>query len=308
MDDARQCVDFAHEVRAIATHLIESKKYSYANLADRVQLNEHTLFQFITRSSVRPKYSATLHQLFIFFAEEFEIALVSDAPDIHELVKKIRCARPPGSTAMAPVFASFARMMDSSPNRTNRACSNFNGLFYVYRFSTLPGRVVKTELRILADEEMAKAWRFEHRYKDRLQAERVTRGYIMVTIGSVYCIGKIGSGFGLETIVFSEPVSEQPEILQALIMSTDTKSQPIVSKAVIRRAREVETIGAFNLMPNLASQDTSISVSNDIDLERERSEVGRFIDLLVNISPTPSSGKTREYTLEIEKCVSLNDF
>jgi hypothetical protein len=76
-------------------------------------------------------------------------------------------------------------------------------------------------------------WLFDHEYKDSLGGIRKSSGTILTLMGNVYCIGKIASGFGLEILVFREPI-DHPKITQALIMSIDTKNQPVCARAVIK--------------------------------------------------------------------------
>jgi hypothetical protein len=295
--DEALCVAYADEVRAVIRHLIDSSKYSYKTLAERVGLREHTLYQFLSRDTIRPKYNVTLHELFLFVQDDMEPSIVGDRPDISNLVKKIRCTKKNSAATIAPAFASFIRSMDSSFNRINRVVRVLVGRYHVYRFSVRSNRVVKTQLDISYDSAYDKLGLFKHRYVDITGSERITIGYIMVTIGTVYLIGKIGRGFGLEVISFSEPVSEEPSLIPALTMTTDTRNQPIVARCVLRKVSlevEDDSIGAFNL---------DGSEAEELPYHRNKisdENISAEIDFVRSIEPLMSGPSARN------RCIGLN--
>lgn len=257
-DDSDLATKYAFQVRKVAEYLESSSIYSYRELSDHAGVKEPALRQFMARNIDRPKYSQTLHKLYIFIATKLDASIIKDR-DIFVMVNEIKAARNIVESDSISVFRRLADHMETSFNRINRFGSNFNGTFYMYRYSIVHGknevgdedaRIVKTKLVIVEDAVMEKMWRFAHIYKDVAGVERVTYGAIFVLISTVYCFGKIGNGLGLEVIAFREPAAppDQQTITQALVMTIDTRYQPLVSRAIIKYAgnNEEQCFGTFD--------------------------------------------------------------
>jgi hypothetical protein len=278
-DETEQATKYAFQVKKIADYITSTGIYPYKDIAESAGINEHALRQFISRPMERAKYSLTLHKLYIFIARQLDTSLIKDR-DIFVMVSDIKRSRDIIESDSIAVYKRFTDHMDSSFNRINRVCMNYSGTFYVYRYSIVHGkkengeeasRIVKTRLDIFEDSSVEKMWRFNHFYRDSMGVDRQTTGVVLVTIGTVYCLGKIGRGFGLDVIAFREPIGSQQLITQALVMSVDTRYQPIVSRAVIKHAQddEEQCFGTFDI----EKVETEISefkqyMDNPSDLDR----------------------------------------
>jgi hypothetical protein len=151
--------------------------------------------------------------------------------------------------------------MGSLTDKNDKVGKKFNGVFYVYRYSIIrgtsqnvknqaneragivkpPSRIVKTKLQIFQSTDDDKTWLFTQCYKDRMDKIRKTTGVVMSLMGNVYCLGRIEDGFGIDILVFSEPLGPEggiQEVTQALVMTLDPRNQPVVCRAVIKYSGE----------------------------------------------------------------------
>lgn len=246
-DESEQSTKYAFAIKKITDYILTEGIYSPQNIFDMTGINTHALNQFKSRPIERVKYSATLHKMYRFIANGLDPDLIKDR-EVFVLVRDIRRSGETMLSDSIDVYKRFIEHMDVSFNRINRVCLNYSGTFYIYRNSVIPGRVVKTKMRIFEDESMEKMWKFEHSYKDGMGVVRETTGVILVMIGTVYCLGKVGSGLGLDLIAFREPSTVHQPVIQALITSVDTRYQPIVGRAIIKYAGDDDEqwFGSFN--------------------------------------------------------------
>lgn len=279
-DETEQATKFWFQIKKIAEYITSTGTYSFKEVADACGIKEHALRQFTARPMDRAKYSLTLHKLYIFIAGSGLDAGVIKDRDIFVMVTDIKRSRAVIEHDSIDIYRRFAEHMDSSFNRINRVCTNFNGTFYLYRYSITHGknpdgldcpRIIKSQLSIFEDDSVEKMWRFTHSYKDTMGIERQTTGVVLVTIGTVYCVGKIGRGFGVEVLAFKEPTIANQPVTQALIMTVDSRYQPLTARAVLRFAGEDEdeNYGAFNLT-DIESEvaDFGTLMNNPSDFDR----------------------------------------
>jgi hypothetical protein len=258
IEKSEQCVKYGSDIRQIFNNIISSGAYTISDMTSFTHVAEHTLQQFLSRSTELPRYSHTLHMLYKLIVGE----IGSDRFDWQridsetlKLVSTIQASYD-NITNTDVVYKLFIQLMDSSFNKIDKVGKKFNGVFYIYRYSIIKSettcagggiikipRLVKTRLEIFLPTESGKMWQFIQYYQDKIGTVRSTTGVMLTLSSNVYCLGRIEDGFGIDIIVFSEPLESKEgngiqELTQALVMSLDTKKQPVVSRAVIKYARQ----------------------------------------------------------------------
>jgi hypothetical protein len=245
-EDIDQCVKYAPEVRQIFSYIFDRNIISKQQLSEKTNIKEHTIYQFLLRDTDKPKYSLTLHKLYRFLVDDLDADLVKDDAESYANLGKIYKSQKAIESYSKILFNGLIDYVGSSLELINKACLRYNGTFYVYRKSVLVKRIVKTRLEIFPDETISMMWRFKQFYKDSLENTRISSGIISVNAGNVYCMGKTDNGHGLDILVLREPVQDQP-VSQALVLTLDTSSQPVIAKAVVKYSKDnkEEELGAF---------------------------------------------------------------
>jgi hypothetical protein len=230
---------------------------TYATLASELTVGESALKQFIHRAGdlstnrTNVRRGATFER--IYSAMKRDPGDKIEVPDDRKL-----------SPAMKSFFyGNFLKMIGSGEEIQREASQKvFNNHSYMcYRNATSCEYIVISEIvftEIKSDHGII--WEFEHFFEDN-DGQKKSDGIAFALHNTIYLIGDISEGNGLDIIRIGMPQKEDVNFLIAFIESIDDKRQPFIANAILLPTHNVEENGHIDISSLDLDADTMTHVS-----------------------------------------------
>lgn len=224
------------------------RSVTLAELANRLDLSESALKQFMFRGR-QPDFapsrgSAVFSQIYRHFAEaEAHIAEAEAAkprPKLTEFLPEIgqiltgKAHLSANPFCRGAIYAGIMSMLQVDSREMESTNSRvLKREFYCFRNAAMRGYYVKSLVRferIVFDE--LSTFEFHHCYIDDNGLEKKSDGLAISLNKTVYLLGDVQEGEGLDLIMIREPMDDTAEVLSAFQVTIDDH-RPICSNAVL---------------------------------------------------------------------------
>ena len=229
----------AQIVRAIISSLYKHGE-SIESVARRAGLSDIAVRQFLKRTPVRYRASnVTVKKLrelilkeqanlkgeaaFLFqsYAELLSAGSGSHHPDSVPSEERLRADTEEYHTFAGVLYRSIGKLLGVEPLTYARTLVKMRGRYVCYRNATAKDYIVKSSLRIDLKPGFDDVWEFVHLQRDAFQDQRSTDGPVIALSRTLYLVGDMESGQGLEIIVLKEPLPRKFSRLRGFIITMD---------------------------------------------------------------------------------------
>ncbi|MEM7426250.1 MAG: hypothetical protein AAF441_09140 [Pseudomonadota bacterium] len=127
------------------------------------------------------------------------------------------------------------------------------GVYTFYRMSTIAGEVVCSHVRIQKKiprrgirDNNTPVWEYIHKKVDKQKEKMNGDGIVVPILNTIYCIGDIPAGQGIELISLKKPLSDRFEFLLGFTITSAYEGEPIMARIVARKGK-VQQPGIYQL-------------------------------------------------------------
>jgi len=245
--NTEQIVD---DVTDVIRHLNAECGIPLADIARDSPVTESAVKQFMLRGAIRPRTNKTLVWLLKYIQKNANL-LENSNRDLLEKICRIqdyvssveenkngllyRLFYTNDNPFAGLAYKQILKMVNAPIELADKIGDKVEGKYSIYRITDREAKKIELTKMEVYRYNNREVWSYKHHRKDGMMVATVTKGFMIPMSNTIYFIGNIEKGYGMEMMVVREPISDEFSFMRGSIIYLDSNRDIVTSDILMAR-------------------------------------------------------------------------